>query len=147
MQCEIGEYRNLYKQPLFYPSLKPMTGLEVYTMDEKQLVEKAYEAVELAKTSGKLRKGTNETTKAIEKGIAKLVVVAKDTNPAEIIMHLGPLCKEKKVPLVHVPSKIELGTAAGMGIGTSSIAIIQEGEAKNIIKQISDSLKVEDGSS
>ncbi|MBI5798104.1 50S ribosomal protein L7ae [Candidatus Woesearchaeota archaeon] len=116
-------------------------------MDEKQLVEKAYEAVELAKTSGKLRKGTNETTKAIEKGIAKLVVVAKDTNPAEIIMHLGPLCKEKKVPLVNVPSKIELGTAAGMGIGTSSIAIIQEGEAKNIIKQISDSLQVENGSS
>ncbi len=51
-------------------------------MDEKQLAEKAYEAIEVAKNSGKLKRGTNETTKAIEKGIAKLVVVAKDTNPA-----------------------------------------------------------------
>ena len=106
----------------------------------KELQDKAYEAIELAKTSGKVKKGTNETTKAIEKGIAKLVVVAKDTAPAEIIMHLGPLCKEKKVPMVTVPSKTELGTAAGMPISTSSVAIIQEGEAKNIIKQIVDSM-------
>jgi len=116
-------------------------------MEEKQLVERAYEAIEIAKTSGKLKKGTNETTKAVEKGIAKLVVVAKDTTPAEIIMHLGPLCKDKKVPMVTVPSKVELGTAAGMPIGASAVAIVQEGEAKNIIKQITDALKVEDGSS
>ena len=115
-------------------------------MDEKQLAEKAYEAVEIAKTSGKLKRGTNEVTKTVEKGLAKLVVVAKDTTPAEIIMHLGPLCKEKKVPLVNVPSKVELGTAAGMPIGASAIAIVQEGEAKNIIKQISD-LVNEHGSS
>ena len=127
--------------------LKTNDTLEVYTMEEKQLVEKAYEAVEIAKTSGKLKRGTNEATKAIEKGLAKLVVVAKDTAPAEIIMHLEPLCKEKKIPLVTVPSKAELGTAAGMPIGTSTVAIVQEGEAKNIIKQISDSLKGEDGSS
>ena len=116
-------------------------------MDEKQLAEKAYEAIEVAKNSGKLKRGTNETTKAIEKGIAKLVVVAKDTNPAEIIMHLGPLCKEKKIPMVSVPSKNELGTAAGMTIGTSSVAIVQEGEAKNLIKQISDALSGENGTS
>lgn len=116
-------------------------------MEEKQLVEKAYEAIEIAKISGKLKKGTNETTKAVEKGIAKLVVVAKDTSPVEIIMHLGPLCREKKVPMVTVPSKVELGTVAGMPIGASSVAIVQEGEAKNIIKQITDALKVEDGSS
>lgn len=115
-------------------------------MDEKQLAEKAYEAVEIAKTSGKLKRGTNEVTKTVEKGLAKLVVVAKDTTPAEIIMHLGPLCKEKKVPLVNVPSKVELGTAAGMPIGASAIAIVQEGEAKNIIKQILDSVN-EHGSS
>ena len=116
-------------------------------MEEKQLIEKAYEAIEIAKTSGKIKKGTNETTKVIEKGIAKLVVVAKDTSPPEIIMHLGPLCKEKGVPLVTVPSKTELGTAAGMPIGASSVAIVQEGEAKNIIKQIADSMKDDHGSS
>ncbi len=116
-------------------------------MEEKQLIEKAYEAVEIAKSSGKLKRGTNEVTKAIEKGIAKLVVVAKDTSPAEIIMHLGPLCKEKKIPMVSVSSKIELGTAAGMPIGASAVAVVQEGDAKNIIKQITDAMKGEDGSS
>lgn len=115
-------------------------------MEEKQLVEKAYEAIEIAKTSGKLKKGTNEVTKALEKGLAKLVVVAKDTSPAEIIMHLSPICKEKKVPLVTVPSKAELGTAAGMPIAASAVAIVQEGEAKNTIKQIADHFKGEDGS-
>ncbi|MSR86410.1 50S ribosomal protein L7ae [Candidatus Woesearchaeota archaeon] len=116
-------------------------------MEDKQLIEKAYEAIEIAKNSGKLKRGTNEVTKAVEKAIAKLVVVAKDTSPAEIIMHLGPLCKERKVPMVTVPSKVELGTAAGMPIGASAVAIVQEGEAKNLIKQIADSMKVEDGSS
>ena len=116
-------------------------------MEDKQLIEKAYEAIEIAKSSGKLKRGTNEVTKAVEKSLAKLVVVAKDTSPAEIIMHLGPLCKEKKVPMVTVPSKVELGTAAGMPIGASAVAVVQEGEAKNIVKQISDAMKVEDGSS
>ena len=116
-------------------------------MDEKQLVEKAYEAIEIAKTSGKIKRGTNEATKAVEKGNAKLVVVAKDTNPPEIIMHLGPLCKEKKILFVTVPSKIELGTAAGMPIGASAVAVIQEGDAKNSIKQISDALSGNNGSS
>lgn len=107
-------------------------------MDEKQLAEKAYEAVEVARTSGKLRKGTNEATKAIEKGLAKLVVVAQDTNPPEIIMHLTPLCKEKNVPLVLVPKKEELGRAAGLPLGSSAVAIVQEGDAKDKIKQIAD---------
>lgn len=115
-------------------------------MDEKILVEKAYEAVEVAKTSGKLRKGSNEATKALEKGIAKLVVAAKDTNPPEIIMHLEPLCKEKHVPYVLVPSKTELGTAAGLPISCSAVVIVQEGEAKKLIQDIADASGKEDGS-
>jgi len=102
----------------------------------KELVDKVYEAVEVAKASGKLSKGTNEATKALEKGEAKLVVVAKDVSPPEIIMHLPLLSEEKGVTCVQVPSKEELGAAAGIGIPTGSIAITQEGEAKNIIKEI-----------
>ena len=98
--------------------------------------EKVYEVVEIAKASGKLKKGTNEVTKSVEKGIAKFVAIAKDTNPAEVIMHLEPLCKDKGVPCFVVPSKAELGTAAGLPVGTSAIAVIQEGDAKNIIKKL-----------
>lgn len=116
-------------------------------MEEKILIEKAYEAVEVAKTSGKLKKGSNEATKALEKGIAKLVVAAKDTNPAEVIMHLEPLSKEKHVPFVLVPSKIELGTAAGLTIPCSAIAVVQEGEAKKLIQEIADASGKDDGAS
>ena len=55
--------------------------------------EKVLEAIEVAKATGKLRRGTNETTKAIERGTAKLVVVAKDITPPEIVIHLPILFK------------------------------------------------------
>jgi len=37
---------------------------------------KVLEAVEVARNTGKIKKGSNEATKAIEKGDAKLVVYA-----------------------------------------------------------------------
>ena len=109
--------------------------------EEKELIEKVYEAIEIAKTTGKLRKGTNETTKAIEKGEAKLVVTAKNVDPPEIIMHIPLLCEEKGVPCIQVPNKDELGAAAGLNVGTGSIAIVKEGEAKKIVKEITESMK------
>lgn len=102
----------------------------------KEMVEKVYEAIEIAKTTGKVRKGTNETTKAIERSNAKLVAVAKDVNPPEIVMHIPLLAEEKEITCVQVPSKEELGAAAGLSVGTSSVAIVQEGEARNIVKEI-----------
>jgi large subunit ribosomal protein L7Ae len=101
--------------------------------DKKEL---ALQAIEVARTSGKIRKGTNEATKALEKGIAKLVVYAKDVQPAEIVMHLPILAKEKNVPCVQVDSREELGAAAGVNVPAASVVIVQEGEAKKIIAQI-----------
>lgn len=98
--------------------------------------DKIYEVVEVAKATGKIIKGTNEVTKSLEKGEAKFVVVAKDTAPPEIIMHIPLLAKEKNIPCKEVPSKEELGAAAGLDIGTASIAVVKEGEAKDIIKQL-----------
>ena len=103
----------------------------------KEIVQKAYEAVEIAKKTGKIKRGMNETTKSVERGIAKLVLVAKDTNPLEVVMHLPPLCKEKGIPIIIVPSKEELGAAAGLHIPTSAITIIKEGDAHNLIKELS----------
>ncbi|HME86866.1 MAG TPA: ribosomal L7Ae/L30e/S12e/Gadd45 family protein [Candidatus Nanoarchaeia archaeon] len=101
--------------------------------DKKEL---ALQAIELARNSGKIKKGTNEVTKAIEKGIAKLVVYAKDTQPAEIIMHIPLLAKEKNVPCIEIESREELGAAAGLHVGTASVAIVVEGESKKIIAEI-----------
>ena len=107
----------------------------------KEILNKAYEAVEVAVKSGKIKKGTNEVTKSIERGTAKLVLVAKNVNPKEIIMHIPALCLEKEIPFVPVPTREELGSVAGLNIPTSAIAIIQEGEAKQIIKELASKLK------
>ena len=98
--------------------------------------ERAYEAVEIAKKSGKIKKGTNEVTKAIEKGQAKLVVIAANVSPKEITMHIPMMCKEKKIPCVEVPSKEELGAAAGLTVGTVAVAIVEVGDAKASVEAV-----------
>jgi large subunit ribosomal protein L7Ae len=98
--------------------------------------EKVYQAIELAKSTGKLKKGTNEVTKAIEKGQAKLVAFASDVSPKEIVMHMPILAKEKGIMCFEVGSKEELGAAAGIPVGTASVAIIKEGEAKEILAEL-----------
>jgi len=103
---------------------------------QKELVDKVYEIIEVAKTTGKIKKGTNETTKVIEKGDAKFVAVAKDVSPPEITMHIPIIAEEKNVPCFQIPSKEELGAAAGVDVPTGSVAVVQEGEAKNLIKEL-----------
>lgn len=115
--------------------------MDINTEVSKDVAEKVFEAIELAKKTGKLKKGTNECTKAIERGQAKLVVAAKDVNPKEIIMHLPGLCAEKSIPFVLVGSKEELGTAAGLNVPTGAIAILQEGDAKALVQEIAAKVK------
>ncbi len=108
----------------------------------KELAEKALKALELARTSGgKIKKGTNETTKAIEKGIAKLVLIAEDVDPEEIVMHLPPLCEEKGTPYLYVPSKVELGRAAGIDVAAASACIVEPAEAKDLVNEIIEEIK------
>ncbi|RLF24405.1 MAG: 50S ribosomal protein L7ae [Thermoprotei archaeon] len=101
-----------------------------------ELAEKAYEALRIARETGRIKKGTNETTKAVERGLAKLVLIAEDVDPPEIVAHLPLLCEEKKIPYVYVPSKKKLGEAAGIEVAAASACIIEPGEAKNIMDEI-----------
>jgi large subunit ribosomal protein L7Ae len=98
--------------------------------------EKVLQAVELAKSTGKVRIGTNEATKAVERGIAKLIVAANDVQPKEVVMHLKPLCEEKKIPFATVNAKLDLGRAAGIEVPTAAIAVIEAGDAKKLIDEI-----------
>lgn len=107
----------------------------------KDLASKILEAVSIAKSTGKISKGVNETTKSIERGIAKLVVMAEDVEPEEILMHLPVICNEKKVAFGYVTSKVELGKASGIEVQTSSIAITEEGEAKKLISEVAEKLR------
>ena len=95
-----------------------------------------YKIIEKAKRTGKIEKGTNEVTKAIERGTAKFVVYAVDVDPKEIVQHIPVLCKEKKIPCQEADSKQKLGIAAGLAVPASSIVVVELGEAEQDISSI-----------
>ena len=107
----------------------------------KELVEKVYKVISSAKVDGKIRRGANETTKSLERGEAKLVVYAGDVSPSEITLHFSMLAKEKDIPHISVPSKTELGAAAGLPVSTAAVAIVNPGEAKKLLEEIVKNLK------
>lgn len=102
----------------------------------KEVADAAYEALQIAAKTGAVRKGTNETTKAVERGQAKLVVIAEDVDPPEVVAHLPLLCEERKIPYVYVPSKEKLGDAVGIDVSAASACIINEGDAGGLVKEI-----------
>ncbi|MCX9075187.1 MAG: 50S ribosomal protein L7Ae [Candidatus Methanoperedens sp.] len=115
------------------------------------LANKALEALEMARDTGKIRKGTNETTKAIERGIAKgtnettkaiergiakLVLIGEDVNPPEIVAHMPSLCDEKNTPYIFVKKQVELGAACGLTVGSGAAAIVEPGKGKELVDEV-----------
>ena len=106
----------------------------------EDLVSPIYEALRVAQQSGKVKKGTNEVTKAIERGISKLVVIAEDVEPPEVVAHLPILCEEHGAAYAFVPNRQELGKAIGIDVTSAAAAIIDAGDAQHIVDQIIASL-------
>ena len=102
----------------------------------KEISDKALEAVRLSRQSGTVRKGVNEVTKSVERGLASLVVMAEDVEPQEILMHIPKLCDQKKITYSYVPTKLDLGKAVGINVPCSAVAIEKAGEAESTIKSI-----------
>ena len=107
----------------------------------KELVDKTYQLVDVAHKTGKVKKGTNESTKAIERGSAKLVAIATDVDPPEIVAPLPYICDEKKTPFIFVPSKEKLGNACGIDVPAGAVAVTEAGEADKLLKEIIEKLK------
>jgi len=102
----------------------------------KEIADAAYEALQISSKTGTVRKGTNETTKAIERAQAKLVIIAEDVDPPEVVAHLPLLCEERKIPYIFVPSKEKIGNAVGIDVPAASVCIVKEGEATGLVKEI-----------
>jgi len=114
----------------------------------EELISPIYEAIRVANESGKVRKGTNEATKAIERGISKLVIIAEDVEPPEVVAHLPILCEEQGAAYAFVPSKQELGKALGIDITSAAAAILDSGDAQHIVDQVVSSVsKIKSGKS
>jgi large subunit ribosomal protein L7Ae len=106
----------------------------------EDLVSPIYEALRVAHQSGKVKKGTNEVTKAIERGVSKLVIIAEDVEPPEVVAHLPILCEEHGAAYAFVPSRQDLGKALGIDVTSAAAAIIDAGDAQHIVDQIIASL-------
>jgi large subunit ribosomal protein L7Ae len=102
----------------------------------KELADAAYEALQIAAKTGMVRKGTNETTKAIERAQAKLVVIAEDVQPPEVVAHLPLLCEERKITYIFVPNKEKIGSAIGIDVPAGAACIVKEGDATGLVKEI-----------
>jgi len=107
----------------------------------QDLVNPIYEAVRVAAQSGKVRKGTNEATKAVERGLSKLIVIAEDVEPPEVVAHLPIICDEQGAQYAFVPSKQDLGKALGIDVTSAAAAILDAGDAQHIVDQVIDSIK------
>ena len=104
------------------------------------LQEDVIGALEVARDTGSVRKGTNETTKAIERGNAKLIVIAEDVQPEEIVLHLPELADERDAPFTFVSSQDDIGRAVGLQVGSAAAAIVDPGEASDDIDAIADKI-------
>ncbi len=114
----------------------------------QELVSPILEALRVAAQSGKVRKGTNEATKAIERGISKLVVIAEDVEPPEVVAHLPIICDEQGAAYAFVPSKQELGKSLGIDVTSAAAAILDSGDAQHIVDQVIETIsKIKDGKS
>lgn len=102
----------------------------------KELQDAAYEALQIANRTGDVRKGTNETTKAIERAQAKLVVIAENVEPPEVVAHLPILCEERKIPYVFVADKAKIGSAIGIDVPSAAASITEAGDAAGLLKEI-----------
>jgi large subunit ribosomal protein L7Ae len=102
----------------------------------RELVEAAYEALQIASDTGKIRRGTNEATKALERGVAVLIYIAEDVEPPEIVAHLPMLCDERQTPYIFVPSKFRLGESTGLDVGAAAASITDPGNAAELVKEI-----------
>merc|ERR1712006_27908 len=118
--------------PPEFPSAVGLMGDEVnpkaFPLADQQLTVTILELIQQAANYKQLKKGANEATKTLNRGISEFVVLAADATPLEILLHLPLLCEDKNVPYVFVPSKQALGRACGVSRPVISCSVtVNEG--------------------
>lgn len=65
-----------------------------------------------------VKQGIRHVTALVEQKKAKLVVIAHDVDPIDVVLWLPTLCKKKGIPYVIVKSKARLGQVVGLKTAT-----------------------------
>ena len=102
---------------------------------DEALSQQILDLVQQAHHSKQLKKGANEATKTLNRGTSEIVILAADTIPLEILLHLPLVAEDKNVPYVYVPSKTALGRACGVSRAVIA-ASITTNEASPLADQI-----------
>jgi U4/U6 small nuclear ribonucleoprotein SNU13 len=107
------------------------------------LAQQILDLVQQASHYRQLKKGANEATKTLNRGISEFIVMAADTAPLEIILHLPLLCEDKNVPYVFVPSKMALGRACGVSrcVISCSVTSNEASELQSQIRAVKDKIE------
>ena len=137
---------------------------KAYPLADGDLTVTILDLVQQASNYKQLKKGANEATKTLNRGITDLIIMAADTEPLEILLHLPLLCEDKvrgarfllpppslpltthhsplthplspqNVPYVFVPSKVALGRACGVSRPVVSCSILTN-DASQLSSQI-----------
>jgi large subunit ribosomal protein L7Ae len=87
-----------------------------------------------------LTTGLQEVTRAIEKGTARLVVIASNVDPIELVLWMPTLCRAQKIPYAIVKDKARLGELTGMKttavVAIKSVHAEDEAELASLIKSV-----------
>ncbi|KAI9219517.1 ribonucleoprotein-associated protein [Blastocladiella britannica] len=96
---------------------------KAFPLADAQLTTKILDLIQQAAHYKQLKKGANEATKTLNRGVSEFIVMAADADPIEILLHLPLLCEDKNVPYVFVPSKVGLGRACGVSRAVISASV------------------------
>uniref|UniRef100_A0A8D0NL72 H/ACA ribonucleoprotein complex subunit 2 n=1 Tax=Sus scrofa TaxID=9823 RepID=A0A8D0NL72_PIG len=77
------------------------------------LTGKLYKCIKKAIKQKQIQHGVKEVQKFIDKGKKGIMVLAGDTLPVEVYCHLPVMCEDRNLPYIYIPSKTNLGAAAG----------------------------------
>eukprot|EP01097_Dermamoeba_algensis_P002258 TRINITY_DN1901_c0_g1_i1.p1 TRINITY_DN1901_c0_g1~~TRINITY_DN1901_c0_g1_i1.p1 ORF type:complete len:142 (+),score=32.98 TRINITY_DN1901_c0_g1_i1:22-447(+) len=110
---------------------------------DPQLTVTILEVVQQAASYKQIKKGANEATKTLNRGISELVIMAADTEPLQILLHLPLLCEDKNVPYVFVSSKQALGRACGVSrpVIAVSITVNEASQLKSVIASLKEKIE------
>ncbi|EJD03997.1 snRNP subunit [Fomitiporia mediterranea MF3/22] len=116
---------------------------KAWPLADATLTNQILDLVQQASQYKQLKKGANEATKTLNRGIAEFIVLTADTEPIEILLHLPLLCEDKNVPYVYVPSKAALGRACNVTrpVIAASVTTNESNELNSQIRTIKSAIE------
>merc|ERR1711879_926932 len=113
-QSPISNRLRTHYQHYTHQTMGDKVNPKAYPLADNQLSIQLLDLVQQATNYKQLKRGANEATKTLNRGISELIIMAADAEPIEILLHLPLLCEDKNVPYIFIPSKQALGRACGV---------------------------------